>query len=245
MIDLHTHILPFIDDGAADIAQAKELLRAEAANQVDRLFLTPHFDCENESVDSFIERRDRAFVQLSAELKDGEYPQLRLGAEVRYSPDLLDLELHRLTLGGSVYLLLELPYANYPAFIERVVEMMVDRQIVPIIAHAERCVYFRHHPKLLKALVDRGALAQVSAEVVMKNELRSFSMCCLRHSLAQFVASDTHNMSKRPPCMLKAMAVLSEEKRAELEEHGEAVWNDWDIEPVKATVPLRYFCKYQ
>lgn len=245
MIDLHTHILPFVDDGAADVAQAKELLREEAANRVDKVFLTPHFDCEKESVDEFIERRDKAFALLNAELGEGEYPQLRLGAEVRYSPNLLDLELHRLTLGGSVYLLLELPYATYPTFIERVVEMMVERQIVPILAHVERCVYFRHHPKLLKALIDRGALAQVSAAVVMKKERRSFSMSCLRHSLAQFVASDAHNMSERPPCMLGAMSSLKEKKQAQLEEYAEAVWNDWDIAPVKATAPCRYFCKYQ
>ena len=245
MIDLHTHILPFVDDGASDIDQAKELLREEAANRVDKVLLTPHFDYEKESVDEFVERRDKAFALLNAELGEEDLPQMRLGAEVRYSPDLLDLDLHKLTLGGSIYLLLELPYATYPTFIERVIEMMVERQIVPILAHVERCVYFRHHPKLLKALIDRGALAQVSADVVMKNEFRSFSMSCLRHSLAHFVASDAHNMSERRPCMLGAMSVLSGDKQTQLEEYSEAVWNDWDISPVKATVPLRYFCKYR
>ncbi len=243
MIDIHTHILPFVDDGAADIGQSKELLAAEAADGVDRLFLTPHFDCQEESVDEFIERRDRAFAMLRSELSEDTLPHLRLGAEVRYTPDLLDVDLHRLTLGGSIYLLLELPYTTYPTFIEQVVEKMVERQIVPILAHVERCFYFRRYPNLLKNLINRGALAQVSADVVMNKPKRSLAMSCLRHGLAQFVASDTHNMAERKPCLSKAMAVLTERKQEQLEQYAEAVWNDWDIPMIKATKPARFFCK--
>lgn len=243
MIDIHTHILPFVDDGAADIGEAKELLAAELADGVDRLFLTPHFDCRRETVDEFIERRDRAFAMLKAELSDATLPQMRLGAEVRYTPDLLDVDLHRLTLGGSLYLLLELPYTTYPTFVEQVVEKLLERQIVPILAHVERCVYFRHHPNLLRDLINRGALAQVSADVVMNKPKRSFAMSCLRHNLAQFVASDAHNMTERKPCLSKAMSVLPERKQEQLEQYAQAVFNDWDIAPIKATVPARFFCK--
>ncbi len=243
MLDIHSHILPDVDDGAANIAEAIEILTAEAKDGVDKIFLTPHFNCTKESVDDFIARRNKSYELLNEAIKGLDHPKLRLGAEVRYSPDLLDIELHRLTLGSSVYLLLELSNVHYPTFIDQVIDRMRERQIVPIIAHVERCVYFRHNPSMLKELIDRGALAQVSAEVVMNNPKRSFAMSCLRHNLVQFVGSDVHNMVTRPPYMAKAMRVLGESKRDELEIYAEAVWNDWDIDPIKSTKPLKYFCK--
>lgn len=245
MVDIHTHILPGVDDGAPNPEESVRLLRAELADGIHRLYLTPHFDCRRQSAEEFLQRRSEAFAVLTDALKGTSVPQMRLGAEVRYTPDLLELDLHRLTLGGSVYLLLELPDVVYPTFVEQVVEKMLERQIVPILAHVERCRYFRHRPAILKDLIDRGALAQVSADVVMTKPSRSFSMACLRHGLAHFVASDAHNVAKRPPCLGRAVSVLLPKKQEQLAQYADAVWQDADILPERCTVPARFFCKHR
>ena len=199
MIELHCHILPGIDDGAKDVTEAKSMLAMERAAGVTGLVLTPHFYPEEMSQEDFLSRRDAAWETLAREVEDPH--SIRLGAEVRYCRELLRLDLKRLTLGGSDYLLLELPGRRYPAYAVQIVEELLGKGITPVLAHVERYAYFREEPELLKRLVDLGALAQVSAQALFDRRDRGFSMACLHHGLAQMVASDAHNETTRKPNM--------------------------------------------
>lgn len=225
MIDLHCHILPGMDDGARELREAVGMLQMERASGVDRLFLTPHFYPEEESPDDFLSRRESAWEALCTVLTPQERKGIRLGAEVRYCEKLLALDLRKLTLGDSDYLLLELPGLRYPTYVVQIMEELLGRGLIPVLAHVERCAYFREEPELLKRLVDLGVLAQVSALALFDRRDKHFSIACLRHGLAQLVSSDAHSTTDRKPCM-ELVQRLPVELQQRYEVFAEAVWDN-------------------
>ena len=237
MIDLHCHILPGIDDGAKNVSEAEAMLTAQRASGVSRMFLTPHFNPEEKSMDTFLAAREKAWEVLTSLLDPQEKSCLRLGAEVRYNQELLSLDLKKLTLGGSDYLLLELPGHRYPTYAVQIMEQLLAKGMVPVLAHVERYTYFRKEPELLKRLVDLGALAQVSAQPLFDKRDENFSLACLRHGLAQIVASDAHNTTDRKPCM-ELLQKLPTELRQLHKMFTEAVWEN-DVPPYVRTTDVK------
>ena len=169
---------------------------------------------------------------------------IRLGAEVRYCEQLLSLDLRKLTLGKSDYLLLELPGRRYPAYLSRYVDELLGKGIVPILAHVERCVYFREEPSLLKQLIDLGALAQVSAQALFNKRDKNFSIACLSHGLAQIVASDAHDTTGRKPCM-DEIRKLPDDLQQLHNTITSAVWDN-ELPPyIRATTVKKTFFGYR
>ena len=225
MTDLHCHILPGIDDGAENVSEAKAMLSMQRAAGVESLCLTPHFCPEDKQIAAFLSERESAWESLCAVLVPQEKEQLRLGAEVRYCEQLLSLDLRSLTLGQSDYLLLELPGCSYPAYAVQIMEELLGRGIIPVLAHVERYAYFREEPELLKRLIDLGVLAQVSAQTLFDKRDRNFSVACLKHGLAQIVASDAHNETTRKPCM-ELLRKLPQELQQLHTAFAAAVWEN-------------------
>ena len=225
LTDLHTHILPAMDDGAENLESAIQMLRREKAGGVERVALTPHFYPQRESLEEFLNRRDSVFSALQKAWREEEMPCLRLGAEVRYTPALLDMDLHRLTIGQSNYLLLELSDTEVPAYIERVLDGIFLQGITPILAHVERCVYFRREPDNLRKLIQMGALAQISGKALKNREDRNFSRLCLEKGLAHIIASDAHHPDKDGG-LGDIAKILNEELMERAEEFAKAVWDN-------------------
>ena len=240
MIDLHCHILPGIDDGARDVAEAAGMLTMERNSGVDALILTPHFDSEKVTMEDFLAQREAAWNSMAAIAEE----KIRLGAEVRYREDLLSLDLRKLTMGQTDYLLLELPSLRYPAYAVRLVEELLGQGLLPIIAHVERCAYFREEPRLLKRLVDLGAVAQVSAAALFDKRDRVFSQACLRHHLAQIVVSDAHGTTERKPNM-ELLRKLPPELQQLHDAFTEAVWDN-ELPPyIRASFPKKTLFGYR
>lgn len=232
MVDIHTHILPGIDDGAVDVDESLDLLRREKENGVDKVFLTPHFVLGRTTLEEFLASREHAYNQLLEAAQGKDIPQLKLGAEVRYTPELMEIDLSKLTLGDSAYLLLELPFDRYPTFIEQFIDNMKNCGITVILAHVERYAYFRARPSLLVDLLKSGVFAQVTAERFVIKGKKSFAYKFTKKGLAQFIASDTHNPSKRPPCQARLNECLTKEQIEKSEFYANSVWNDDYIPPV-------------
>lgn len=224
MTDLHTHILPGMDDGAKTLSDARELLALELENGAVRIALTSHYSCELESVGDFLLRREEAFRQLEQVCPAGL--ELKRGCEVYYSPALLQMELRELCLEGTGILLLELPLLTRPPHLELVLEELQLRGIMPLIAHVERYAYVRRDPALLAQWIDRGALIQVNAQSVLDGD--GLTMKLLRWGLAQVVASDAHSAAHRPPNVAKAMERIGKrlggEKAAEFRANARAIF---------------------
>ena len=197
MTDLHTHILPGMDDGAKSPEDALCLLNMELQNGVEQVALTSHFSCDQETPEEFLQRREAAFSRLLAVAP----AQLRLkrGCEVYYSPAMLQIEPERLCLEGTGFLLLELPLLSRPAYLDVLLQQLQLRGIVPLIAHVERYAYVRRNPRLLAEWISMGALIQINAQSVLSGD--RFVRKLLKWGLVQVVASDAHHADRRTPYM--------------------------------------------
>ena len=236
--DIHTHILPSVDDGAQGVEDALELLRLEKQKGVERVRLTPHFYPQAETLTDFLARRNGAYTALMTRWEEGAMPQLQLGAEVHYSPELVEMELEQLTLGVGKYLLLELPVDECPICIEQVIDRIRRKGIIPILAHVERCTYFRHQPELLLRLIQAGALGQISARALPDKKDRSFGESCIKNGLGHIVASDLHSKTGKDLCLNAPAERGYKELMDWTESFAMAVWNNASIPPF-AVRPVR------
>lgn len=229
--DIHTHILPSVDDGAQSVEAALELLRLEKQSGVERVVLTPHFYPQTEALTDFLARREQSYTALMARWDASTMPQLRLGAEVHYSPVLVEMELEQLTLGTGNYLLLELPDNEIPAYAEQVVDRLRRKGITSILAHVERCTYFRHQPELLLRLIQAGALGQISAKALQDKKDRGFGESCIQNGLVHIVASDLHSKTGKDLCLREPAEGKFGELIAWTERFAKAVWNNAPVPP--------------
>lgn len=244
IIDVHTHILPGVDDGAVNGEVSLEMLRLEKQADVEKLYLTPHFYPRHQEFEEFLDNRATAWETLRALTAGMDVPEMRLGAEVHYSPDILEMDLRQMTLGDSDFLLLEMPHQLYPAYGEQVVSKLLEQGITPILAHVERFPYFRKDPGLLKRLIDLGALGQVSADALDLKMDKGFARACLSCGLAQLVGSDAHNTDSRPPCM-EEVSKLPEQMIRQIEMFSQCLWENEVPPMVRTALPKKnFFGKY-
>lgn len=241
LTDLHTHNLPEFDDGAKSLDIALQMLRMQKKSSVDRVALTPHYYPLREELQPFLERRQRAYDMLLSRWDGETMPDLRLGAEVRYSPLLTEINLRALTIGESDYLLLELSDTETPTHIEEVLKRMLQQGITPILAHVERCYYFRQLPDRLFDLIAMGALAQVTAKALVDRKDQKFAAACIKNGNAQIIASDIHDSSEGKACLGNISAKLNEGWILRGEEFAKAVWENnlppaFTIKPITKTL---------
>ena len=139
MIDWHTHILPGIDDGSRNVAESVLMINMQVSQGVSTIIATPHFYANDETVDSFLERRKNSFELLKPELPEGS-PKIKLGAEVRYYQGISRMaDLKDLRIEGSKLLLLEMPTEKWTEYMVReLIELSSKNNVKVVLAHVER-----------------------------------------------------------------------------------------------------------
>ena len=210
MTDLHSHILPGIDDGAKDEAACAALLRAQRASGVTQITCTPHFYFERQSIEEFCQNRAAAKQRMLTHCaKELEGITLKIGAEVLFSPGLLELNLSSLCMEDTTVMLVELPTSFYPLWTRDVLYRLGGLGVVPLIAHVERYPYVMESPNLLLEWISAGAYIQVNAASLVRHKKhRDLILKMIQHRLVHVIATDTHSPAKRPPLMDQAMAVI-------------------------------------
>lgn len=208
MTDLHTHILPGMDDGSRDGAESLALLRMEREQGVDEVFLTPHFYRWREPAEDFLARRARAFAALNA-LLPPDAPTLLLGAEVAWFPTLAEEPLlERLCLGNSRYFLLELPFERWTAQLpDRLYDLTCVTGLTPVLAHVERYIFGQDRRQLAE-LTDMGLPMQMNADSLLDWRGRGRRLELLSRG-RWHLASDCHSVDRRPPRLAKAVQYLN------------------------------------
>lgn len=215
MIDLHTHILPGIDDGAKSAEDSLALLRMQAEQAVDTVVLTPHFYRDRENPKHFLQRRAKAVEVLEGYLQSlpeetlGALPRRILGAEVAWAPNLVDWEeLPEFCIGDTKNLLLELPFIPWnDRMIDGIYDLISRTGIMPVIAHLERYLKIQR-PEHIRDVLELGVPVQVSGDVLLRFTTRGGAMKLLKNRQAHLIASDCHSLEKRPPNMKAAMDVV-------------------------------------
>lgn len=205
--DVHSHILPGVDDGCADLAQTLQVLQTAHEQGVRDLIATPHFYKDKETADSFLQRRKAAYEELEPHIP----PDMRicLGAEVAYFNGISQYHgLEQLCFGKSRYLLLELPFTPWDSNLHREIQNLVCiRGIIPVLAHIERYISLQSG-RAIERIMESDALAQMNAEHLLRlfGGFRGRRM--IKRGMVQLLGSDCHNNDTRPFNLGKAMDSL-------------------------------------
>lgn len=197
-LDLHTHILPEMDDGAQDVSQSLQLLQQLQQQQVTDVYLTPHYYSHRESLEDFLSRREQAMQRLQY---DGPL-HLALGAELYLSPFVFNnRDLSALCYPDTRIVLVEMPYdTDYSdtAPVRDLLRLQQDFSVRPLLAHIERYPSLLSRPKLARYLLEEGCLFQVNACALAEKHLAKKLLPWAREGLIHAFGSDCHHPLDRP-----------------------------------------------
>ena len=160
LIDIHSHILPGVDDGAKNLEDSIALLNQEKENGVSSVVLTPHFYPDIHTLEDYRQHCCQAFEELKNAIQSMELPEIFLGFEVQYFTGISKCHnLDLLCFNGTHYLLLELPFLTplSHTMLDEVVKINRDLGITVIIAHIERYKDDKLFKKLLKIIDSQDA----------------------------------------------------------------------------------------
>lgn len=206
-VDLHSHVLPGIDDGPPDLPGALEMARAAAGAGTAVLAATPHLRADFPGVD--VTEIAARCAALQAEI-DGAGIPLRLvpGAEASlvWAIEASEDDLRRASYGGTGHdLLVETP--SDVSMIEQLLYQVHLRGLRVTLAHPERSAAFRREPARLERLVEQGVLLEVNADALLarkRSSIRDLAERLCRDGLAHVLASDGHRARDRRPVTVLA-----------------------------------------
>ncbi len=223
-IDLHSHLLPGIDDGSSSIVETVEMLRIAHRRGTRGIVATPHAFQPMFATHSLVALCG-AFSRMMEELTDlASYSdhsflkemEVHLGSENLVTPEFLQALEERkvLTLNGSRYLLVEFPLFMPFPLIESAALQILEREMIPVLAHVERYEAFHQRPECLKDLKTRGCVIQVNADSIgkgRKDENSQLAVSLASQGVLDVIASDGHDASARPPEVQSAFDRLAKE----------------------------------
>lgn len=210
-LDIHTHILPGVDDGSQNIEESIALLNQEKENGVDAVVLTPHFYPTFHTFEEHVLKTQNAFKQLKEATSSLELPEIFLGHEVQYFSGISKSQsLDLLCISNTNYLLLELPFLSSltTSMLDEIIKIDRDLGIIVIIAHIERYANSKLFKKLLKLVEEGNALAQLSADFNTNKSTAKIGKKLLKKGIISFIASDAHNINERPVSLKNAYELL-------------------------------------
>jgi protein-tyrosine phosphatase len=207
-VDIHCHLLPGLDDGAATLDHALAMAEMAVADGISTIIATPH-QLGNHATNSGV--TIRAATARFQQMLDGRRTPLRVlpGADVRVEPDLL----RKIRTGEVVtladrrrHVLLELPHEVYLP-LDRLLADLHFAGLVGILSHPERNGGILNQPGVVRPLVERGCLLQVTAGSLTGTfgaHVQSLSESLIQQGLVHFVATDAHGTTVRPPLLAAA-----------------------------------------
>lgn len=227
-IDIHSHIMPGIDDGATDMNQTFRMLQIAVSEHIMTIIATPHYICGRHNPDpGFLgELKDRVQELARSINKD---LKVYLGNEIYYSDSVIgDLKKGKaLTLAGSRYVLVEFsPEERFNAIYHGIGEL-IRHGYMPILAHTERYVCLYRNNNLISELVKAGCYIQINCRSVMGGRFSrkaAYIRWLVDEGLVHFLGSDSHRDDIRPPIMETAVRQLV--KRCDTEKVGRIIYEN-------------------
>lgn len=217
MIDLHTHILCGVDDGAQSEEDSLQMLQAQWTQGVRTVVFTPHFYRDRQRPEWFLNQRAAAMEKLQTHITGLEknvqekLPKILLGAEVAWRPNMYTWDdLDKLCIEGTKNMLLELPFVPWDADISRQLYALMNRTgITPILAHVERYEGIQSKRQMTEIL-ELGLPLQLSSSLFLHRSTVKEALKAVKKRKVHIIASDCHDMALRKPDLGDAMAVIAE-----------------------------------
>lgn len=216
MIDLHTHIIPGIDDGSSNIEESIQMLSIAYRSGVDHIVMTPH--CypgmyENYATDALVQLWEILCQKVRVErLPINLYKGMEIMATDHLADDLKNGRVW--TINDSEYFLVEFEFDEYPGFCNKVLNECSQAGFKPLIAHPERYYFVQKDPAIVYQWYKSGYGIQINKGSLLSrfgHSEKRIADSLLRHHLVHCVASDAHNTSTRSPSMKKAVEYLESE----------------------------------
>jgi len=201
--DIHSHILPGVDDGAADLSESLKLLKLMQTQGISTVLATPHFYPNEDTLEFFKESTDFAFENLKRAAARHNLPKVYLGSEMMYFPGIKNSpSVTEFCLNNSNYLLLELnDFCINKNLFSEIKHLRESFGIIPIIAHVERYFRARHYKKLINFLIEESIPVQINASSVITPVFRRTVRKLLNSELFCVIATDAHSVEFRPPLL--------------------------------------------
>jgi protein-tyrosine phosphatase len=214
LIDLHSHLLPGIDDGSKDLAMSLAMARVASSDGISTIACTPHilpgvYNNSGPAIRSAVARLAESIVEAGIPIS------LVTGADVHIAPDLAVWlsDGRALTLNDSRYLLLEPPHHVLPPRLEDLIFGLQAAGYVPILTHPERLSWVEGHYDLIGRLASSSVLMQITAGSVMGRfgrRPRYWAERMLDEGLCHLLATDAHNTEQRAPRMADAREFVAQ-----------------------------------
>jgi len=212
MIDLHSHILYGVDDGARSLEQSIKMCHMAATDGTTHIVATPH---SNSQYIFFPEKNKKKISELQSHV--GDTPKILSGCDFHLSYENIQEALRNpvpFTINHKNYLLVEFDSYVIPQTIQQVFFELLSIGIIPVITHPERNQVIQRHPQLVFDWVNSGCLIQVTAQSLtgrFGSKARQFSRRLLEHNLVHVIASDAHNIDSRPPLLSQCFNIIKTE----------------------------------
>ena len=239
MIDIHTHLIPNVDDGADSIDETLRLAQVAVEEGVTHAILTPHHNRywvtnEKNKVIDLTEKVKQAIQKAEIPLTVSPSQEIRMNEEFSeelFSGNYLSLD------GDGKYYLVEFSWRDFPPFARSYLQEMLDAGIIPVIAHPERQRPFLDDSSLLKDLIEMGCISQVTASSIVGDyteEIRQAAHDMMEANLIHVIASDAHDTIERPFNLVEAQNILEAEYGLEYKDYlvnnGEKIFTSQKVE---------------
>lgn len=218
IVDFHSHILPGIDDGSADVEESLRMLRRSAEQGITHMVATPHFYPRYDSPERFLKKRAGAEALLRSKMEaESGLPEITVGAEVYFFPGISDSEwLNTLTIGEKRCILIEMPQSPWSQSHYRELEGIYTKQgITPIVAHVDRYIRPFHTHGIPQQLEKLPVLVQANADFFLESSTRAMALRMLKKDRIHLLGSDCHNLRSRKPNLQAAVQVIEKKLGAE------------------------------
>ena len=200
IFDIHSHLIPKIDDGSKSIDDSIKMLQILKGEGVDNILATPHFYPETVAFDPYMAARSKSLEDLIAHANGADLPQIHLGCELYYTKGMAKYEsLSRLRIAGTDFILIELPYGGISDnVIDDIFNFCSNYCLIPIFAHLERFGLFKGYKKAVSFVMTGNALAQVNASSFFDKKQKKYALALAKQNLISFIGSDMHSPENDP-----------------------------------------------
>lgn len=220
MLDIHSHILACIDDGAKDLEESVNLLKMMKNDGITHVIATPHFYPQDTSLEEFLSTAELSYKKLISKISGLDLPEIYLGCEMLYFDGLGNSDsIYNLCLNKSEFLLLELTdYSINDRLFSNILSLTQKAGIIPIIAHIERYCKAKNYKKLIDFVVENNIPVQLNASSffvpIFKRPLKKL----IKSNVITILGTDAHSTDLRPPKMQEALEFIEKKYGSEYRE---------------------------
>lgn len=198
MVDFHTHILPQMDDGAKDLETSLRMIKDSYDQGIDVICATPHFIAYEESIESFLKRREASYSSIYKYIQNVPI-KIKLGCEILYFPGIAEcIDLQKLALEGTNLILVEPPMSKWSNYVISEIETIQSNLgLQPVIAHLDRYMYLFDNDRLIEEIDLNRCKIQFNFSYFIECDINYLSLELLKSDQISFLGSDCHNMETR------------------------------------------------